>query len=82
MRSFIIAVVVLVLGAFVVTKCVDVANSKEPTTLDDALNRPVVVQKYEDKENGVVCYWRTNRGRLANSFQCVNVKKNMWGAPK
>jgi hypothetical protein len=37
---------------------VDVVNAKEPTTLEDALERPVKVKKYVDKANNVVCYWQ------------------------
>jgi hypothetical protein len=57
MKEVLIAVVVLMLGLFVLTKCVDTANSKEPTTLEEALERPVKIEKYVDKANNVVCYW-------------------------
>ncbi len=46
------------------------AVSKEPTTLDDAINRPVVIKKYVDHANGVVCYWNK---RHPGELECVKV---------
>jgi hypothetical protein len=64
-------------GGLLVASCVDKANSIEPTTLEDALERPVKVQKYVDKvqkyvdkENSVVCYWQPKHPQ---SFDCVYV---------
>jgi hypothetical protein len=48
---------------------VNMANAKETTTLDDALERPVVVQKYVDKANNVICYWV--EGERQFTFTCI-----------
>jgi hypothetical protein len=48
---------------------VKVANAKEPTTLEDALERPVVVQKYVDEANDVVCYWVDRRPQYLSCLQ-------------
>ena len=71
MKEFLItlAVVAAFCVAFIVL--VDTANSKETTTLDDALERPVKVQKYVDKENDVVCYWV---GRVPDYLNCVQIR--------
>jgi hypothetical protein len=53
---------------------VDFANAIETTTLDDALERPVVVQKYVDKENDVVCYWTT---RYPRYLSCIQIMPNL-----
>ena len=53
-----------------VTSCVDVANAIEPTTLEDALDRPVEVKKYIDKGNNVVCYWVD---RYPKELECVYI---------
>jgi hypothetical protein len=66
--STLIAVVAVFIACTVV---VDLANSKETTTLDEALERPVKVQKFEDKENGVVCYYV---GRYPDYLNCVKVE--------
>jgi hypothetical protein len=49
---------------------VDLANAKETTTLEDALERPVKVEKYVDTEEGVVCYWVQ---RYPKYLTCVKV---------
>ena len=73
MRVVLYAVVTLVVGLFVVTKCVDVANGKDTTPLENVFTRPHTdVQKFVDKDNGVVCYWRN---RTDNLF-CVKVTSN------
>lgn len=51
---------------------VDVANAKETTTLDEALERPVKVEKHVDQENGVVCYWTD---RYPKYLSCVKVEE-------
>jgi hypothetical protein len=72
-------VLVIIIGiAFVVTTCVDEANSTEPTTLEAVLERDshnVSVHKYVDKLNGVVCYWRGISDRLF----CLHVTGNRTG---
>ncbi len=54
-------IIMVVLGTisalWLCTVCVDAVNAKETTTLEEALERPVVVEKYLDKANNVVCYW-------------------------
>jgi hypothetical protein len=59
---------------FGVTTCVDVANAIEPTTLEEALDRPVEVKKYIDKDNSVVCYWV---GRYPDKVDCVYVPRGL-----
>lgn len=68
--SLLVIVGLLVGSWFVVTTCVDIANSKETTTLDEALDRPVKIERYVDKDNGVVCYWNT---RYPGYLTCVKV---------
>jgi hypothetical protein len=58
MRETFVTLLVLAAGLALMFTCVDYANSKETTTLDDALNRPVKIEKYVDKANNVVCYWQ------------------------
>ena len=67
-----LAVVVGCVFAFgvLVTSCIDVANSEETTTLEDALERPVVVKKYVDEDNDVVCYYV---GRVPDYLNCVQI---------
>jgi hypothetical protein len=69
MREVILAAALIVVGFFVVTTCVERANAKETTTLEDALERPVVVESYVDKENGVICYWSN---RFPKYLSCVH----------
>jgi hypothetical protein len=61
----------IVLGLwFMVMSCVDTANAKETTTLDDALNRPVKVEHRYDKTTGVACFWTD---RYPRYLSCVQV---------
>jgi hypothetical protein len=69
MRVVLYTVVILVLGLFVATTCVDFANAIEPTTLEEALERPVKVQKWVDKPNNVVCYWLTRYPKYLTCLQ-------------
>jgi hypothetical protein len=71
MRELFIVVALLVAGFFFMTTCVDRANAKETTTLEDALERPVEVKKFVDKELGVVCYYV---GRNPDYLNCVKVE--------
>jgi hypothetical protein len=70
MREVLLAVFLIVGMFFVVTTCVDRANAKETTTLEDALERPVVLERSYDKDTGVVCYWAT---RHPEYIACVQV---------
>jgi hypothetical protein len=77
MRHFVLSVatawfVGLVLF-FGITKCVDVANAIEPTTLEEALERPVKVEKYVDKENNVACYWVARYPKYLSCLQITDV---------
>jgi hypothetical protein len=54
-----------------VTTCVDAANAKETTTLEDALERPVVLERSYDNDTGVVCYWAV---RYPRYIACVQVR--------
>ena len=58
MREVLIAIVVILLTIVAFTFLVDAANARETTTLEDALKRPVKIEKYVDKANNVVCYWQ------------------------
>jgi hypothetical protein len=49
---------------------VDVVNAKEPTTLEDALERPVVVHRHFDEATGVACFWTD---RYPKYLSCVQV---------
>jgi hypothetical protein len=55
---------------------VDWANAKETTTLDDALNRPVKVEKYVDTENNVVCYWTQRFPKYLSCLQINDVSSS------
>lgn len=46
------------------------ASAKETTTLDEALDRPTKIERYVDKEHGVVCYWNA---RHPGYLTCVKV---------
>lgn len=48
------------------------ASGKETTPLDEALERPVKVEKFVDEENGVVCYFVGNKPRY---LTCVKLEK-------
>lgn len=51
------------------------ALAKETTSLDEALDRPVKVEKFVDKENGVACYWNN---RHPQHLSCVQVENPSW----
>ncbi len=70
MRTLLGAVVLVIVVFFSCVSAVDWANAKETTSLDDALNRPVVMQKYVDEENNVVCYWPPRHPQFIN---CVYI---------
>ena len=59
-----------------VTSCVDVANAKETTTLDDALERPVKVEKWVDRDNNVVCYWVQRYPKYLTCLQRRGLKQH------
>ena len=61
---------VSVAALFFAATCVNYANAKEPTTLEEALERPVKVEKYVDKENNVVCYWTE---RYPEYISCLQI---------
>jgi hypothetical protein len=71
MKEVILAAALIVVGFFVVTTCVDRANAKETTTLEDALERPVVLERSYDNDTGVVCYWAV---RYPQYIACVQVR--------
>jgi hypothetical protein len=60
---------------FGITKCVDVANAIEPTTLEEAVERtwPHKIQRYVDKENNVVCYWQARHPQYLSCLQINDV---------
>jgi hypothetical protein len=70
MKLLLLAALMVIGLAFVTTTCVDYANAKEPTTLEDALERPYKIQKYVDKENSVVCYWQLRHPQL---LSCIHI---------
>ena len=74
MRQFVLSVATAIFVGLVLlfgmTKCVDVANAKEPTTLEEALDRPIEVKSFVDKKNSVVCYYF---GTHPNYLNCVYV---------
>jgi hypothetical protein len=58
---------------------VDLANAKETTTLEDALERPVQVHRYFDKETFVACYWTDRHPKY---LSCVQVHGIGYGTLK
>ena len=70
MKEFLITLAVVAAFCLAFIVLVDVANSKETTTLDDALERPVVVERSYDDVTGVVCYWTT---RYPKYLSCVQI---------
>jgi hypothetical protein len=71
LRALIIAAVVATALFMGITMCVDVANAKETTTLEEALERPVVLERRYDNDTGVVCYWAN---RFPQYIACVQVR--------
>lgn len=51
------------------------AWTKETTTLDEALEHPVKVEKFVDKVNGVVCYWSTRHPQYLDCVKVTNTSK-------
>lgn len=73
--TFAIASTLFIGSLLLVFTCVDYANAKETTTLEDALNRPTNVNRFVDKENGVVCYWAD---QYPEHLACVLVENPSW----
>jgi hypothetical protein len=73
MKEVILAVVLIVVGFFAVTTCVNFANAKETTTLEDALERPVVVHRHFDEETHVACYWTDRHPKYLSCVQVHNI---------
>jgi hypothetical protein len=69
-KEAVLALVIIFVVCAGVTTCVDAANAIETTTLEDALERPVVLERSYDKDTGVVCYWAT---RHPEYIACVQV---------
>jgi hypothetical protein len=46
-----------------------ISTAMDTTTLDDALERKVVIEKFVDKANNVVCYWV--KGEPKFTFACL-----------
>ncbi len=71
MRVLGIGIVVVLVAwvlCFSVTTCVDVANAKETSTLDEVVDRPPRgVVKFTDPESGDRCYYRKN----TDGISCV-----------
>ncbi len=79
MISKIVGVLLCLPGAFFIIGSLTLAGlavvdaiGKETTTLEDALERPVKVEKYVDKENNVVCYWAD---RYPQYLACVQIQE-------
>ena len=79
MREYVLSVgIAIIIGLallVVIATCVDMANSKETTSLDDALERPVKVERYIDQETGVACYWI---GRNPQYVSCLELGITRW----
>jgi hypothetical protein len=58
---------------------VDLANAKETTTLEDALERPVTVHRHFDPETFVACYWTDRHPKY---LSCVQVHDIGYGTLK
>ena len=67
-----VMIMVLMIG-FIFT--MEVAVGKETTTLDEATNRPVKIEKYVDKVNGVVCYWNKRHPAELDCVKVTNTSK-------
>jgi hypothetical protein len=70
MRSIFLAVLFAIGILVTAILFVDAVNAKETTTLEDALERPVVLERRYDKDTGVVCYWAA---RHPEYIACVQV---------
>jgi hypothetical protein len=79
MREVVIALAAIIVMCFGVMTCVDWANAKETTTLEDALERPVVVHRHFDDETNVACYWTE---RHPQYISCVQVHAIGYGTLK
>ena len=64
----VLLLMVLAVGPLMVA--LEYATAKETTTLDEATNRPVVIEKYIDKKNNVICYWNK---RHPADIECVHL---------
>ncbi len=70
MRSILIATAFAVGILLAAILLVDVVNAKETTTLEDALERPVTVERHYDENTGVACFWTD---RYPRYLSCVQV---------
>jgi hypothetical protein len=68
----------LILGSWILLglSIVDTVNAKEPTTLEEAIERPVKVEKFVDKENNVVCYWATRHPEYLSCLQIRGLRQH------
>lgn len=51
------------------------ATAYEPTTLDEAVERPFKIERYIDQQNGVVCYWNTRHPAYLTCVKVTNTTK-------
>ena len=73
-----LAVIWLVIIGIIVA--VSWASAKETTSLEDALERPVKVERYIDQETGVACYWVGKRG--PRYLSCIELGITRWNKVK
>jgi hypothetical protein len=69
MKEFLITIAAVILFCVLFIFAAEKTHSKETTTLDDAINRPVVIEKYVDKANNVVCYYEQKNPRFLTCLQ-------------
>jgi hypothetical protein len=79
MRSIFIAVLFAIGILVTAILFVDAVNAKETTTLEDALERPVVVHRHFDEETHVACYWTERHPKY---LSCVQVHGIGYGTLK
>lgn len=69
----VLLLIILAVGPLLVA--LEYATGKETTTLDEATNRSVKIEKYVDKVNGVVCYWNKRHPAEIDCVKVTNTSK-------
>ncbi len=79
MKTDTMAWIAIAAAAAIVLLGVNIADSKETTTLDEAVERPVKIERYVDDINGVVCYWNTRHPAYLTCVKVTNPER-LWRA--
>ncbi len=75
MKADTMAWIAIAAAAAIVLLGVNIADSKETTTLDEAVDRPTKIERYIDKQNGVACYWNTRHPAYLTCVKVTNTRK-------